>query len=72
MIKRFILRKTGNEYVQKLEDNIKSKDAEIEFLKPVFPNEKVTVISEKVYFRFIYDICNSINFSCDIDARNQL
>ncbi|MBC7642391.1 MAG: hydroxymyristoyl-ACP dehydratase [Flavobacterium sp.] len=26
--------------------------AEIEFLKPVFPNEKVVVISEKVYFRF--------------------
>lgn len=25
---------------------------EIEFLKPVFPNEKVTVISEKKYFRF--------------------
>jgi 3-hydroxyacyl-[acyl-carrier-protein] dehydratase len=25
---------------------------EIEFLKPVFPKEKVTVISEKVYFRF--------------------
>ena len=25
---------------------------EIEFLKPVFPGEKVTVISEKVYFRF--------------------
>ena len=25
---------------------------EINFLKPVFPNEKVTVISEKVYFRF--------------------
>lgn len=25
---------------------------DIEFLKPVFPNEKVTVISEKVYFRF--------------------
>jgi 3-hydroxyacyl-[acyl-carrier-protein] dehydratase len=25
---------------------------EIEFLKPVFPNEKITVISEKVYFRF--------------------
>jgi 3-hydroxyacyl-[acyl-carrier-protein] dehydratase len=25
---------------------------EIEFLKSVFPNEKVTVISEKVYFRF--------------------
>lgn len=25
---------------------------QIEFLKPVFPNEKVTVISEKIYFRF--------------------
>ena len=24
----------------------------IEFSKPVFPNEKVTVISEKIYFRF--------------------
>jgi 3-hydroxyacyl-[acyl-carrier-protein] dehydratase len=24
----------------------------IEFLKTVFPNEKVTVISEKIYFRF--------------------
>ncbi|TDE00637.1 3-hydroxyacyl-ACP dehydratase FabZ family protein [Flavobacterium sandaracinum] len=26
--------------------------SEIEFLKPVFPKEKVIVISEKVYFRF--------------------
>lgn len=25
---------------------------DIEFSKPVFPNEKVTVISEKIYFRF--------------------
>ena len=25
---------------------------EMEFLKPVFPNEKVIVISEKIYFRF--------------------
>lgn len=25
---------------------------EMEFLKPVYPNEKVTVISEKIYFRF--------------------
>jgi len=24
----------------------------VEFLKPVYPNEKVTVISEKVYYRF--------------------
>jgi 3-hydroxyacyl-[acyl-carrier-protein] dehydratase len=26
--------------------------SEIDFLKPVFPKEKVTVISEKIYFRF--------------------
>lgn len=26
--------------------------ADIEFLKPVLPNEKVTIISEKIYFRF--------------------
>ena len=26
--------------------------SEVEYLKPVFPGEKVTVISEKVYFRF--------------------
>ena len=36
--------------------NIKSKvvltSSEIEYLKPVYPNETVTVISEKVYFRF--------------------
>jgi 3-hydroxyacyl-[acyl-carrier-protein] dehydratase len=25
---------------------------EIEFFKPVYPNEKVSVISEKIYFRF--------------------
>lgn len=25
---------------------------DIEFLKPVFPKEKVTVVSEKIYFRF--------------------
>lgn len=32
--------------------NFAFTSSEIEFLKPVFPNEKVTVISEKVYFRF--------------------
>ena len=32
--------------------NFALTSSEIEFLKPVFPNEKVTVISEKVYFRF--------------------
>ena len=26
--------------------------SEIEYLKPVYPNEKITVISEKLYFRF--------------------
>jgi 3-hydroxyacyl-[acyl-carrier-protein] dehydratase len=30
----------------------------IEFLKPVFPDEKVTVISEKIYFRFGKLKCN--------------
>ena len=41
-----------------LDDTFKSNtsialtSSEIEFLKPVFPKEKVTVISEKIYFRF--------------------
>ncbi|MFT3796283.1 3-hydroxyacyl-ACP dehydratase FabZ family protein [Flavobacterium sp.] len=41
-----------------LDDELKStttialSSIEIDFLKPVFPNEKVTVISEKIYFRF--------------------
>ena len=32
--------------------NIGFTSSEVEFLKPVYPNEKVTVISEKVYYRF--------------------
>ena len=32
--------------------NIAFTSSEVEFLKPVYPNEKVTVISEKVYYRF--------------------
>jgi 3-hydroxyacyl-[acyl-carrier-protein] dehydratase len=32
--------------------------SEIEFLIPVFPKEKVTVISEKIYFRFGKLKCN--------------
>ncbi|MBC8882512.1 hydroxymyristoyl-ACP dehydratase [Flavobacterium piscinae] len=32
--------------------------SEVDFLKPVYPNEKVTVISEKVYFRFGKLKCN--------------
>lgn len=34
------------------ESQIGLTSTEIEFLKPVFPGEKVIVISEKVYFRF--------------------
>jgi 3-hydroxyacyl-[acyl-carrier-protein] dehydratase len=39
---------------QKLDINgfIALTSTEIEFLKPVFPSEKVTVVSEKIYFRF--------------------
>ena len=34
------------------EASIALTSSEIDFLKPVFPNEKVIVISEKIYFRF--------------------
>ena len=34
------------------ESQIGLTSTDIEFLKPVFPAEKVTVISEKIYFRF--------------------
>jgi 3-hydroxyacyl-[acyl-carrier-protein] dehydratase len=37
---------------------------EIEFLKPVFPKEKVTVISEKIYFRFG-------KLKCKVTMRNE-
>jgi len=36
----------------KLKPQIALTSNEIDFYLPVFPNEKVTVISEKVYFRF--------------------
>ena len=32
--------------------NIAFTSSDVEFLKPVYPNEKVTVISEKLYYRF--------------------
>ena len=35
-----------------LEATIALTSTDIEFLKPVYPNEKVTVISQKKYFRF--------------------
>jgi len=38
---------------------------EIEFLKPVFPNEKVIVISKKIYFRFG-------KLKCKVSMKNEL
>ena len=40
----------------------------IDFLKPVFPNQKVTVISEKIYFRFGKLKCkvNMQNEKCEV------
>ncbi|MFV5689961.1 3-hydroxyacyl-ACP dehydratase FabZ family protein [Flavobacterium sp. ZT3R25] len=43
----FLLNNTLNKNI-----SIALTSTEIEFLKPVFPNEKVIVISEKIYFRF--------------------
>ena len=39
--------------------------SEIEYLKPVYPNEKVTVVSEKVYFRFGKLKCKVKMFNAD-------
>ena len=40
----------GNDLTEESQIGLTSTD--IEFLKTVFPGEKVTVISEKIYFRF--------------------
>ena len=40
----------NNQFIKNIVISLTSTD--IEFLKPVFPKEKVTVISEKIYFRF--------------------
>ncbi|WP_226065110.1 3-hydroxyacyl-ACP dehydratase FabZ family protein [Kaistella polysaccharea] len=40
----------ANDLIEESQIGLTSTD--IEFLKPVFPGEKVTVISEKIYFRF--------------------
>ncbi len=40
----------GNDLTKESQIGLTSTD--IEFLKPVFPGETVTVISEKIYFRF--------------------
>lgn len=34
------------------EVKVAMSSSEVDFLKPVYPGEKVTVISEKIYFRF--------------------
>jgi len=43
----FLLNDTFNE-----KTSIALTSTDIEFLKPVYPNEKITVVSEKLYFRF--------------------
>ena len=49
--------------------NARSKVAltssEIEYLKPVYPNEKVVVVSEKMYFRFGKLKCRVKMFNAD-------
>jgi 3-hydroxyacyl-[acyl-carrier-protein] dehydratase len=40
----------GNEFNS--DSKVALTSSEIEYLKPVYPNERVTVVSEKVYFRF--------------------
>lgn len=47
----FLLNSDSNEGPSKLA-KIALSSAEVEFLAPVFPGEKVEVTSEKVYFRF--------------------
>ena len=40
----------GNDF--NAESKVALTSSEIEYLKPIYPKEKVTVISEKIYFRF--------------------
>lgn len=40
------------------ETKIAFTSSEIEFLKPVYPSEKVSVVSKKIYFRFGKLKCN--------------
>jgi len=48
----------GNELGENTE--IAFTSADMEFLKPVYPNEKVTVTSEKLFFRFGKLKCNAV------------
>lgn len=47
------------------EASIALTSSEIDFLKPVFPNEKITVISQKIYFRFGKLKCKVAMFNDD-------
>src|SRR6478609_4888066 len=53
-----------------LNENISSKlsialtSTSIDFLKPVFPNEKVIVVSKKIYFRFG-------KLKCEVNMKNE-
>jgi 3-hydroxyacyl-[acyl-carrier-protein] dehydratase len=44
------------------ETKIALSSTEVDFLKPVFPGEKVTVISKKIYYRFG-------KLKCDVSLR---
>jgi 3-hydroxyacyl-[acyl-carrier-protein] dehydratase len=46
----------GNDF--NAQSKVAMSSSEIEYLKPVYPNEKVTVVSEKQYFRFGKLKCN--------------
>jgi 3-hydroxyacyl-[acyl-carrier-protein] dehydratase len=55
----YLLNDTFNETT-----SIALTSTDIEFLKPVFPIEKVTVISEKIYFRFG-------KLKCKVEMKNE-
>ena len=56
----YLLNQKFNKY-----SSISLTSIEIDFLKPVFPNENVTVISEKIYFRFG-------KLKCKVSMKNQI
>lgn len=53
----------GNDFNS--ESKVALTSSEIEYLKPVYPNEKVVVVSEKVYFRFGKLKCKVKMFNVD-------
>ncbi len=53
----------GNDFNS--ESKVALTSSEIEYLKPVYPNEKVVVVSEKMYFRFGKLKCRVKMFNAD-------